>query len=249
MSEQPTVSVLMPVYNGIDNYPQERNLHFAIGHTLDSWGASRKDRFVELCAVNDASTDRSGTALEVWKEAYAGVKVEHNETNQGPAYTMSKAAEMATGKYLIVQAVRAWYEPDALRAMADFLDEHPEIGFVYGQTQYHGKEERRYIPPPFRRQNFFKHFDSLNGFMYRREAIDAGCRYNRHIQREGVWIDVCDWDFVMQMIVNLGWDGYAMRDRLVMNYHYSGSGQMTNYLEKYRADVMANFRQRWGYGP
>lgn len=240
---QPDVSVLMPVYNGLTNYPAG-TLEKAIRTTREQEGVA-----VEFCIVNDASMDGSQAWLrecEYFKSPTQIAYIGKSTTNRGIADSLDRASCYASGRYIIVQSVRSWYEPGALKAMVDALDGNPEVGFVYGKTQYHGAQEHIYTPPPFIRSRFFTHFDSLFGYMYRREALDAGCRYEGYIEREGKHIDISDYDFVMQLIVKMGWSGLALRDRLCLHYLYSGEGQMTNLVHKYQGEIDAIFRQRWG---
>lgn len=236
---QPDVSVLMAVYNGLTGY-QHGWLVEGICRTMHS-GVR-----VELCVVDDASSDDSWAVLAAGADVEKDMNVGRHATRRGPAAAYQTAAEMATGRYVILQSVRSWYEPGALKAMVDALDAHPEVGFVYGQTRYHGASDRLHIPPPYQRARFFSAFDSLFGYMYRREALDAGCRYEHYLTRDGVNIDVADYDFIMQLIVDMGWSGLALRDLLALHYHYSGEGQMTNLVHQHQAEINAVFAERWG---
>lgn len=245
---RPDVSVLMAVYNGIKNYPPN-TLYGVLGWGKEA-GASRADFdiSVELCICDDASTDDSYTTIRSWTPGVGTRtrKWKRHDARRGPAAAYQTAAEMATGRYIILQSVRSWYEPGALKAMVDALDAHPEVGFVYGQTQYHGASKARNVPPPFRREQFWSNFVSLFGYMYRREALDAGCRYEHYITREGLNIDIADYDFIMQLIVNMGWDGLALPDLLALHYYHGGKGQMTRKVHKYQAEINAIFTERWG---
>jgi glycosyltransferase involved in cell wall biosynthesis len=228
----------MPVYNGIADYP-DGQLRQAVMYAM------RNDLVIELSITNDASTDGSQDWLEYYGQGDQFVKLATHDTNQGVAAALNTAAEMATGRYFIVQSVRSWYEPGALATMAQVLDNNPGIGFVYGQTQYHGASERLHTPPPFSATSFYDGFDSLFGYMYRREAWDVGCRYANYIKREGRNIDISDYDFVMQLIVKMGYKGLALRDTLILHYLYSGTGQMTNLVHKYGGAINAIFQKRW----
>lgn len=235
---RPDVSLLMTIYNGLENYPPD-TLFTALITTL-----SEKGPAIEVCIVDDASTDGTWEYLNYWGDDC--LRIKRHSANRGAAAGYRTAAGMARGRYCILQSARSWYEPGALKAMVEALDANPGVGFVYGQTQYHGARETLYRPPPFDRERFFVHFDSLFGYMYRRRALDAGCRYVSYFEREGRQIDICDYDFVMQLIVNMGWDGLALRDRLCLHYLYSGQGQMTELVHRYQRQIDAVFNERWG---
>ncbi|MCI0351248.1 MAG: hypothetical protein L0Z53_17630, partial [Acidobacteriales bacterium] len=66
--------------------------------------------------------------------------------------------------------------------------------------------------------------------------------------QEGRKIDISDYDFVMQLIVKMGWKGLALRDTLALHYLYSGQGQMSNLVHKYQDEIDKVFRIRWGSG-
>jgi len=232
MSTKPDVSVLMPAYN-VSSYPPDlESRRPCVNQFGVKW---------ELCLVDDGSTDGG---LDHMKATDA-LKFARHDTNQGVAAALNTAAGMATGRYFIVQSVRSWYEPGALMAMAAALDDNPDVGFVYGITKYHGAERRMHIPRPFDPANFAPGFDSLFGYMYRREAWDAGCRYHPYIYKEGRHIDISDHDFVMQLIVDMGYRGLALQDRLTLNYYMSESGQMTHLVHRYNDEIYAIFRERW----
>jgi glycosyltransferase involved in cell wall biosynthesis len=229
----------MPVYNGIENYP-EGTLRNAITSTAGYKGVK-----VELCLVNDASTDGSQLWIDHYADKDSLVKTSRMLENMGVATSLRRASDMATGRYILVQSVRSWYSPWGVKAMVDALDDNPDIGFVYGQTQYHGARQDRHTPPSFNANDFKRDFVSLFGYMYRREAFEMGAAYEGYIEREGKHIDICDYDFIMQLIYRLGWDGLALRDTLTLNYLYSGAGQMTNLVHKYQVDIDAIFEERW----
>jgi glycosyltransferase involved in cell wall biosynthesis len=241
---KPRISVLMTVHNGIENYPPG-TLHRAIYSTLENEG-------VKLIVCDDGSEDETPEIIKSlffeYQYPYQKLFVESNKLRQGAAVGYQLAAklnsELVNSQYCILQSCRSWYEPGALKMMADYLDSHPEIGFVYGCTKYHGASERKHTPPPFIKDRFYHNFDSLFGYMYRREALEK-CAYASYFEREGRAIDICDYDFVMQLIERMGYTGYAMRDQLVLNYYYSGQGQMTNLVHKYQQEINEEFRRRW----
>lgn len=243
MSATPDVSVLMPVYNAVQNYPEGLFEHVVECTMLRQPGVT-----VELCIVDDGSIDRTPDVIAKFGAIYSRVAHIRCEENAGIAAALNTAASMATGDTFIVQSARSWYEPGVFCDFVNALDAHQEVGFVYGATRYHGARSTLYTPPPFRREDFYRRFASLFGYMYRRGAWDRGCRYRPCIERDGRHIDVSDYDFVMQLIADLGWKGLALRDQLALHYVYSGEGQMTALVHQHQSDIDAIFHERWGVG-
>ena len=236
---RPDVSVLMTVYNGLKNYPSAF-LDRAIKSVLDE----QPGVTVELLIADDGSDDGTAVVLTKLAQDDERVRVKFHTTRRGVAAGFNTAAAMATGRYVILLSTRGWYERGALADMVKALDEHPEAGFVYGATQYHGVQHQRHTPPPFNAADFNRSFISLYGYLYRAEALQAGCQYENYLRKDGVNIDVCDYDFVMQLIHRMGWSGVVI-DRLALNYHYSGAGQMTAKVHEHQAEIDAIFHQRW----
>jgi hypothetical protein len=243
MNTQPDVSILMAHRNGLDY------AHDLLWKGLNN-AASHQGVTVELCIVDDASRPEAFRALSNYTQAlayepdFSTITLRFPE-RQGAAMAYQMAAQMATGRYCLLQSVRTWYEPGALAEMVRTLDGQRHIHFTYGWTQYHGQGERLHRPPPFHVADFQRCYMSLHGVLYRREAHEQGCKYVSYFEREGLKIDICDYDFMMQMIHGLHWRGMAL-DRLVTHYWYDGEGQMTNYVHRYQADIDAEFQRRWG---
>jgi glycosyltransferase involved in cell wall biosynthesis len=235
----PDVSVLFPVRQGFANYPPDL-FETVVLTTLHETGVN-----LEICFVDNASTDGTWGELQGLCDHYPNVKIARSVRDEGVAASLNRAASMATGRYLIFQSARSWYQPGALMLMAEQLDERSELGFVYGATQYHGLDERLHTPPRFEADRFRSSFDSLFGYMYRREAIEKGCEYDWYLFKEDQYIDLVDWDFAMQLIVKLGWKGSAL-PFICLHYYYSGQGQMTELVHRYETELMAEFHKRWG---
>ena len=235
----PDVSVLMPAYNPYSNYPD------GLFETSISSLKHQTGTDIELVLVDDGSTDDIRPGLLGVEESGVVFRYIRHRENRGTAAALTTAAKAATGRYLIAQSVRSWYEAGSLAKFVEVLDNTPDVGFVYGCTQYSGASNRIHMPPPFRREDFFNSFASLFGYMYRREAIELGCAYFWYLKIDERTIDIADYDFVMQLIVDLEWKGLALRGVRALNYYYSGVGQMTNIVHQYQKQLDAVFAERW----
>lgn len=234
---QPDVSLLMPVYNGIVNYPEGR-LRRAIDTALQSNGVT-----VELCVVNDGSTDETVKILESYG---SDIKLAHSKARVGAGDATNMAAEMATGRYFMQYSARAWLEPDGLNRLVGTLDKHSNAGFAYGMMRVEGVINRLHIPEPYKRQALIDNF-TANFFMFRSEAFTKhDCRFRDYVDlKENGKVGVVDRDFMMQMMINLGWDGVANTDGVIVHYYYSGVNQGSVVLAQYRHHVMSKFDEYW----
>lgn len=169
-----------------------------------------------------------------------------HETNRGQCHALNTAAEHATGRYLIELDADDHFEPGALAALVQALDAAPEhVGFAYGCVQYHGELNLYSQPRAFKRHDFYSTFPALYPFMYRREAWDAGCRYTPHLEKDGRSLSIQDWDMALQLIEYMRYDGLALRDTLVLHYHYQVQGTVGGELKANGAALMAAFKHRW----
>jgi glycosyltransferase involved in cell wall biosynthesis len=115
-SEQPLVSVLLPVYNGADY------LNDSIQSIL-----AQTYSHLELIVIDDGSTD----------ESYSMVMSLHDERirsyqqeNMGLARTLNRAINLARGKYFARQDQDDISLPRRIEMQVDFLERHPSNGLV-----------------------------------------------------------------------------------------------------------------------
>lgn len=236
---RPDITVLLTAYNALKNYPSAF-LDRAIKSVLDEQPGIN----VQLCITDDASDDDTAVVLTRLSQDDKRVRVKFHTTRRGVAAGFNTAASMAEGRYIVLLSVRGWYEHGALTRLVQALDQHPASGFAYGDTQYHGAQKHLHQPPAYNAADFNRSFISLYGYVYRAEALQAGCRYENYLTVDGVNIDVCDYDFIMHLIHKLGWQGLKVPG-LALNYYYSGTGQMTNRVHEHQAEIDAIFRRRW----
>lgn len=233
---RPDVSVIMPAYNA------SKTIAKAVLSALQQKGV-----IVEVVVCDDASTDETQDVLKSLDVFLQGsIKIVTHIVNQGLAAALNDAANAATGRYLIELDSDDALAPDCLVAMVKALDDHPEVGFVYGQTQYSGDANFVHTPPPYQPKQLYHQFTPLYAFMYRREAWDNGCRYRTLLEKEGRLIGVQDYDFALQLTEHMRWDGLALRELMVLHYNYH-EGTLTSLLKKYNLECLTAFKTRWPY--
>lgn len=242
----PDVTLLFPTYN-------PRCLGDVFTLAVDSTLDDHPDVDLELIFCDDSDDGSYDDLIAPLADADPRVRTWIG-VGRGPGAAFNCCAAVSTGRYLIQQTARSWYEPGSLKAMVEALDNNPDVGFVYGATEYHGAQAYMgvYRPPAeYVREDFFQSFVSRCGFMYRREAWDAGCRFHyTDVEVEpGVWTGLNDRDMQMQLIVDLGWRGMALPDLLALHYYYSGSNQTTALTAQYADRVNAVWDKRWPMAP
>lgn len=119
MQKDPTVSVLMPVYNTQESYLREA-IESILNQTFDDF---------ELLILNDCSTD---TNVEKVVLSYQDKRIRYqtNDRNLGISGSRNKLAGMARGKYIAVMDHDDVSLPERLAKQVDYLEQHPETGVV-----------------------------------------------------------------------------------------------------------------------
>lgn len=107
------LSILMPCYN----------VEKTIRRAIDSILMQRVDFRYEIIAVDDASTDATGSILREYAEKDERIRVLENKNNCGNAKTFKKGAKASRGDYLCVLDGDDFYTiRDKLQKQVDFLN-------------------------------------------------------------------------------------------------------------------------------
>lgn len=117
--ENPTVSVILPVYNCAE----------FIGEAIRSAREQTYEDF-EVIAVDDGSTDETAEVLEELARSWPKlrwIRAEH----RGLAAARNQAIREMRGKWIaLLDADDIWF-PEKLRRCMDFLQAHPGLSIVY----------------------------------------------------------------------------------------------------------------------
>ncbi|MEW2383973.1 glycosyltransferase [Micromonospora sp. NPDC047707] len=128
----PAVSVVVPVYNTMPYLTG--CLDSLVGQTI---GLDR----LQVVAVDDGSTDRSGAELDRFAARYPGVfTVIHQANSGGPAGPCNRALDAATGRYVFFVGADDHLGPEALERLvtaADEWDSDVVLGKVVGVNSRH----------------------------------------------------------------------------------------------------------------
>lgn len=115
MHRDPTVTVLMSVYNG------ERYLREAMDSVLRQ---SFPD--FEFLVIDDASTDRTAEILESYPEPR--IRLIRNKDNLGLTASLNKGIDLARGKYIARMDSDDISLPERLSRQVEFMEANPSVG-------------------------------------------------------------------------------------------------------------------------
>jgi len=118
----PRVSVVMASYN------HERYVAQAVESVLNQ---TYND--FEFIITDDASSDKTVAEIKQFRDPR--IRLFCFEKNQGQFAVINHCLDKANGEYIAIINSDDIFLPDKLEKQARFLDEHPEIGAVFGQAR------------------------------------------------------------------------------------------------------------------
>jgi glycosyltransferase involved in cell wall biosynthesis len=176
MPATPTVSVVMPVYNG------ERYLAEAIDSIL---GQTFTD--FELIVVDDGSNDGTRDILGAYERRDQRVRVHRHSSNQGISATRNQGCRMARGRFIAVMDADDVSLPERFEIQVPFLNANPDVAAVGSWVQRVDAtgvrlplRGRYYVPPPalIAWSMIFCNIVVHSTVMMRREAINLEAVYD-----------------------------------------------------------------------
>lgn len=142
MTENPTVSVIMPVYNGAEY------LRPAINSILNQ---TFKD--FEFIIINDGSSDNTPEIINSYKDPR--IRAIHQE-NMGVARSLNNGIKLARGKYIRRHDADDESLPGHIESQVKFMEEHTDFDLISDQIAYmtdRGKRALKFVNP---REDFFQ---------------------------------------------------------------------------------------------
>ena len=121
----PKISIVLPCYNGAK----------MLGSAIDSILAQTFQDW-ELIIVNDCSTDNTLEVAQLYADKDARVRVVSNEKNSKLPATLNHGFREARGEYWTWTSDDNLLLPNYCQEMNDYLDSHPEVGFVVSDEQH-----------------------------------------------------------------------------------------------------------------
>lgn len=121
----PTVSVIMPVYNG-EQYLAE-SINSLLDQTFIDW---------ELIIVDDGSTDQTSQIVRSFSQKDSRIRLVNHANNLGLVASLNDALLATAGKLIARQDADDLSTPDRLEKMVHFFQENPETGLVGSNGYY-----------------------------------------------------------------------------------------------------------------
>lgn len=116
---QPLVSVLMPCFN-VEKYVEE-SLNSILNQTYKN---------LEIIAINDCSSDETGTILKQMAKKDSRIKVIDNEENLKLIKTLNKGITLCSGEYIARMDADDIALPTRIEKEVIFLEEHKDHDIV-----------------------------------------------------------------------------------------------------------------------
>ncbi|MDJ0903534.1 MAG: tetratricopeptide repeat protein [Xenococcus sp. MO_188.B8] len=122
-SDQPIVSIIIPVYN---------KLHYTLQCLSSLANQIHQNTLVEVIVVNDCSEDSTQEILD----QVAGLILVNNPHNLGFIHSCNKGAEIAQGQYLYFLNNDTQLRPQAIESLLAVLQRDPTVGAVGSKLIY-----------------------------------------------------------------------------------------------------------------
>jgi biofilm PGA synthesis N-glycosyltransferase PgaC len=187
VKDYPFVSILIPCYN--------ESLY--ITEAIDA--ASRQDwPNYEIIAINDGSTDDTGTMLDQLARNHPRLRVLHFASNQGKAMGLRMGALVARGEYLVCVDGDALLHPSATAYLVKPMIDNVRVGAVTGNPRIRtrstllGKvqvgEFSSIIGLIKRAQRIYGHIFTVSGVIagFRRRALHASGYWDLNMVTEDI---------------------------------------------------------------
>ncbi len=128
MKDDPSITVLMPVYNA------ERFLEESISSIIN-----QKFRDFELLIINDGSMDSSVNIIQKFKDNR--IRLVNNQENIGLVKSLNKGLRYANGKYIARMDADDISHVERLSKQWEFMEKNPDVGICGTWVKTFGDEK------------------------------------------------------------------------------------------------------------
>ena len=133
----PKISVLMPVYNSPIKF-LDLAIKSVVEQVYENW---------ELCIADDKSTDPAvADTLKRWEGRDGRIKIAWRTENGHISRATNSAAELAVGDFILFLDHDDELTPDCLAEMAMYAASHPQVDFIYSDSDKVDETAKRYHP-------------------------------------------------------------------------------------------------------
>lgn len=131
MSNSPTISVILPVYNA-EKYVCE-SIDSILNQTFKDF---------ELIILNDGSTDRSAEIINQYLSLDSRIKIIHNKENIGLIATLNKGIDLAKGKFIARMDADDVSLPMRFQKQIEFLNQNNSIDIIGTSYEKFGNDNK-----------------------------------------------------------------------------------------------------------
>ncbi|MGH9351884.1 MAG: glycosyltransferase family 2 protein, partial [Terriglobia bacterium] len=160
LGSRPTFSLLMPVYNPMEEHLREA-IQSVLRQTYGGW---------QLCIADDASTAAYvAPLLEEYSRSDSRICVARRSSRGNISEASNSALNIATGEFVVLLDHDDVIPPHALACLALDLDENPQAGLIYSdedKVDDSGQRFEPYFKPEWNPelllgQNYFSHLGAF----------------------------------------------------------------------------------------
>lgn len=223
----PTVSIVLPCYNGADFLAQ--SINSVIAQTYTDW---------ELILVNDCSTDNSLEIMHQYADKDERIRIIDNEHNLKLPGALNRGFQETKGKYLTWTSHDNRMGPTMLEEFVNYLDANPDKGLVtacYAAFSLKTGEQLYEVHHPDPQLNLPLFNCVCYAFMYRREVLETVGDYDTTL------FLVEDYDYWVRI-----WLKYPI-GKIYKVLYYTGVGDDTLTLSRKKeiAEKLLKMRLRY----
>ena len=223
----PTVSIVLPCYNGADFLAQ--SIDSVIAQSYIDW---------ELILVNDCSTDNSLEIMRRYANEDSRIRIIDNEHNLKLPGALNRGFQEAQGKYLTWTSHDNRMAPSMLEEFVSYLDNNPNKGLVtacYAAFSLKTGEQLYEVHHPDPQLHLPLFNCVCYAFMYRREVLDTVGDYDTTL------FLVEDYDYWVRI-----WQKYPV-GKIYKVLYYTGVGDDTLTLSRKKeiAEKLLEMRLRY----
>lgn len=166
MSSQPTISVVLSVYNGEDSIRQ--SIESILNQTFTDY---------ELIIIDDGSTDDTKKIIKsITDDRITFI----SRRNKGLVASLNEGIKKARGTYIARQDADDTSKPQRFANQVAYMDSHPEVGvlgtfaeLINGQDKKQGSYQTPYLAPDLRRRLYLGNTLVHGSVMARRKLMVA----------------------------------------------------------------------------
>lgn len=223
----PTVSIVLPCYNGADFLAQ--SINSVIAQTYTDW---------ELILVNDCSTDNSLEIMHQYADKDERIRIIDNEHNLKLPGALNRGFQETKGKYLTWTSHDNRMGPSMLDEFVNYLDNNPDKGLVtacYAAFSLKTGEQLYEVHHPDPQLHLPLYNCVCYAFMYRREVLQTVGDYDTTL------FLVEDYDYWVRI-----WQKYPV-GKIYKVLYYTGVGGDTLTLSRKKeiAEKLLEMRLRY----